>query len=62
VRVAVDRERCQGHARCYQICPEVFQLDDEGHALSPSEPVPVGLEPKVVEAERNCPERAISVQ
>jgi ferredoxin len=62
MRVLVDRDRCEGHARCFQICPEVFRLDEEGHALAPQGPVPADLELRVVEAERNCPERAISVE
>jgi ferredoxin len=61
VKVTVDPELCQGHARCWQICPEVFALDDEGHAHVPAPDVPVELEGKVVEAAGNCPERAIVV-
>ncbi|HEX5944954.1 MAG TPA: ferredoxin [Acidimicrobiales bacterium] len=61
MRVSVDADRCQGHARCWDICPEVFDLDDEGHALVTSSDVPPGLEDKVRDAVRNCPERAITV-
>jgi ferredoxin len=61
MRVAVEEELCQGHARCWQICRGVFSLDDEGHASVPVGDVPAGLEDKVREAVRNRPERAISV-
>ena len=61
MRVSVDADRCQGHARCWDICPEVFDLDDEGHALVTSSDVPTNLEDEVREAVRNCPERAITV-
>ena len=60
MHVSVDADRCQGHARCWDICPEVFDLDDEGHALVKLELVPAGLEATVLEAVANCPERAIA--
>lgn len=61
MKVAVDPDLCQGHARCWEICPEVFELDEEGHSYVPVADVPPGLEAKVREAFNNCPERAISV-
>ena len=59
MRVTVDQDRCQGHARCWGICPEVFALDDEGHAVVQLEEVPAELERKATQAADNCPERAI---
>lgn len=61
MRVAVDADRCEGHARCWSICPEVFELDDEGHAFVLQPEVPAGLEAQAREAATNCPERAIRV-
>ena len=61
MKVAVDADRCQGHARCWEICPDVFSLDDEGHAFVENEDVPAGLEEPVERAMHNCPERAISI-
>jgi ferredoxin len=61
MKAAVDPERCQGHARCWGICPEVFALDDEGHGYVPVELVPPELERKATEAADNCPERAITL-
>lgn len=61
VKVAVDSELCQGHARCWAICPDVFSLDDEGHSYVPVADVPPELEQKVREAAMNCPERAVTV-
>jgi ferredoxin len=60
MRVAIDAERCQGHARCWDICPEVFALDDEGHGYVRVADVPAELQEKARDAVRNCPERAIS--
>jgi ferredoxin len=61
MKATVDPDRCQGHARCWEICPEVFDLDEEGHASVIVDVVPVELEDKARQAVINCPERAISV-
>jgi len=61
MKVTVDPDRCQGHARCWDICPEVFGLDDQGHGLVLVEAVPSEFEAKAREAAVNCPERAITV-
>ena len=57
----VDHDRCQGHARCWEICPDVFALDDEGLASVVTPEVPAALEGKAREAADNCPERAITL-
>ncbi len=61
MKAAVDPDRCQGHARCWEICPEVFSLDDEGHSFVPAPEVPPEYQAKAHEAEDNCPERAITL-
>ena len=60
MKVTVDHELCQGHARCWEICPEVFQLDEEGLGYVPDPDVPPELEKRVRDAVVNCPERAIT--
>jgi ferredoxin len=62
MKVTVDAELCQGHARCWELCPEVFSLDDEGHGTVPADVVPAELEAQVTRAAGNCPERAITVR
>ena len=61
MKVVVDPDVCQGHARCWEICPQVFSLDEAGHAVVASPDVPAGLEKDVEEAAANCPERAIII-
>ena len=61
MQVRVDPEVCQGHARCWDICPEVFSIDDEGNSFVTTPEVPAALEAKAREAASNCPERAISI-
>jgi ferredoxin len=61
MKVTVDPDRCQGHARCWDICPEVFSLNEEGNAEVLVPEVPAGLADQVEKAVANCPERAISL-
>ena len=60
MKVRVDRERCQGHARCEAIAPEVFQVDDaEQKSRVKLEGLPPELEERAWRAIRTCPEGAI---
>jgi ferredoxin len=62
MRVVIDAEVCQGHARCHLSAPELFGLsDDDGHAFVVADPVPPGLEDKARRAALGCPEQAIAV-
>lgn len=60
MRVAIDDELCQGHGRCALLCPEVFDLDDDGHGVVVVESIPDDVEPEVRQAISDCPEQAIS--
>jgi ferredoxin len=62
MRVVIDPDGCQGHARCQMSAPELFQLnDDDGHAFVVADPVPAELEDKARRAAIGCPERAIVI-
>ena len=60
MKVAVDHERCQGHGRCYELAPGVFDADDDGYVvlLPPDGDVPADLEGQARSVVGNCPERA----
>jgi ferredoxin len=62
MKVHVDPERCRGHARCIAIAPEAFHfLDLEDRAEADQDAanhVDIAL---LLEAEQECPERAITV-
>lgn len=61
MRIELDRERCSGHGRCYTLAPEVYDADDDGYGLLPTNEVPPGLEQKARLGALNCPEEAITV-
>jgi ferredoxin len=55
-------ERCQGHARCVAIAPELFKLDELGNAHERLHGlVPKGLEDKAWLAKANSPELALEI-
>ena len=62
LKIRVDQEKCQGHARCKALAPELFDLDEFGTAHEVADgTVPGGLEDKAWLAKANCPEFAIDI-
>jgi ferredoxin len=60
--VGVDSEKCEGHARCWAILPQVFDTDDYGYAFVKNDGVvPDQLKVKAEEAAENCPAQVIHV-
>ena len=61
--IVINAEMCQGHGRCYDVCPEVFEPDVEGFGLVRDVVVEAGslLAEGARRAEMGCPERAIRV-
>ena len=63
LRIRIDRDKCQGHARCNSLAPELFELDELGNAHEIGDgTVPAGLEDKARLAQSNCPEFAIEIK
>ncbi len=60
MKVAVDRDICIGCGSCVSICPDVFQLDDEGFSSVIAQP-DANNESSAREAADNCPVGAISI-
>jgi ferredoxin len=62
MKVTVDVLRCDAHGICVNVCPEVFDLDDEDDVVrvlveNPGESV----RESVSAAARGCPKAAITV-
>jgi ferredoxin len=67
MRIRIIEERCQGHARCAALVPDVFDVDHEGYGrVRPvGETVAEGDEQARERAQLaidNCPEQAIVLQ
>jgi len=43
VKLRVDPDKCQGHARCYGLAPEIFDVDDYGQSSVIVDEVPPEL-------------------
>lgn len=62
MKVSANLNVCQGHARCEDLCPEVFSTDEiEGKVVVIQPEFPPDLEEKVRLAVRNCPEGALRI-
>lgn len=57
----VDKDTCIGCGLCPSICPEVFEMEDDGKAGAIHDAVPENMEDGAKEAEESCPVNAISV-
>ncbi|MBU6393020.1 MAG: ferredoxin [Sphingomonadales bacterium] len=60
--VIANMDLCQGHARCEDLCPQVFATDAvEGKVVIANPVFPPELEDRVRLAVRNCPEGALRI-
>ena len=59
MKIRIDPDKCQGHARCFALAPELFAVDDYGQASVLVDEVPPELVDKANLAIANCPEYAI---
>ena len=62
MRVRVNGAACVGHGMCLLAAPDLFELSDEdGHAYTKREDVPLELEAAAISAQRGCPEQAVEL-
>ncbi|GAA3641589.1 ferredoxin [Asaccharospora irregularis] len=61
MKAFVDKDICIGCGACTGICPEVFDMDDDGLAVAKSEELTADVVDSAIEAQEGCPVCAISV-
>ena len=61
MKVHVDSEVCAGFGVCLGLCPEMFELHDDGYAIVLVSEVPPKFEDAVRQAVSQCPANAISL-
>jgi ferredoxin len=61
LKVVVDYDLCEANARCMEVCPEVFEVDDDDNLNILIERPGSELREKLREAERVCPRQAITI-
>ena len=57
----VEKDACIGCGACPSICPEVFEMDEDGLAIALQEQVPEDQEELAEEAAESCPTEAIVI-
>ncbi len=62
MKAYVDKDTCIGCGICPSVCPEVFEMDDDGKAKAIEDAVPAEVEESAKEAEDQCPVNAISIK
>ncbi len=61
MKIALDKQKCVGHARCAAVAPEVYELDDNGYLQMDEKTVPENLRAQAIRGARACPERVITI-
>ena len=61
MRLAVEAERCQGHALCWVHATELIEFDDDGHARALDRELDDELTVAARMAVEACPERALGI-
>ncbi|MFE2336712.1 ferredoxin [Streptomyces coelicoflavus] len=60
--IELQADKCQGHLRCMDLAPELFDCNDLGYGeLLSTGPIPANLEPAARRCAANCPENAITL-
>ena len=61
MKANVDKDTCIGCGLCPSICPEVFELTDEGYAHAIDSEIPEDVQESAKEARDGCPVDAIDI-
>ncbi|MEU6184131.1 ferredoxin [Streptomyces coeruleorubidus] len=60
--IALNTEKCQGHLRCMDLAPELFDCNELGYgALLATGEIPERMVQAARRCAANCPERAITL-
>lgn len=60
-KLGIDRIKCDGHALCAELLPELISLDDWGYPIITGDPIPAYLMPHAQRAVEGCPVLALTM-
>jgi ferredoxin len=61
MKTTVDKDLCLGCGLCADLCPEVFQMEED-KAVAKVDQVPAGAEDACRDAAQQCPVEAIKIE
>ena len=59
MKLVVDKDICIGCGACAAICPDVFEIDEDGLAVSIVESINEEVQEDAIDAKEGCPVNAI---
>lgn len=62
MKAIVDKDTCIGCGLCPAICPEIYQMEDDGKAVASDDEIPENLKSSAQEAAEQCPVDAIAIE
>lgn len=62
MKIVVDHSLCEGHAKCMERAPEVFEVDDDDLSQVIATNLNEDLLAKAERAARSCPRQAIAIE
>jgi ferredoxin len=62
MKAIVDKDTCIGCGLCPAICPEVYQMEDDGKAVASDDEISENLKSSAQEAAEQCPVDAIAIE
>ncbi len=62
MKAIVDHTLCEGHARCMENAPEVFEVRDDDRSYTLIDVITEALRAKVERAVPTCPRAAIKLE
>lgn len=62
MKATVDQELCIGCGVCESVCPEVFQMNDEGLAEAIKGEIEQAVMEEAKQAQTECPVEAITIE
>ena len=61
MKVIIDHSLCEGHSRCMDDLPEVFEVRDDDRSYTLLDTIPAEFEEQVRKAVSVCPRAAIEI-